>query len=425
MAICLLLCAATMLLAVANGVALERGMFGWKSLEVSGTRPLLVIWMREADDMPETELGKYKQYFSDVLFAHAAIGGSVPDQQSHFELSVPGYYREVSGGTFTWTQGGLIGPLTAQIKGKRVDEITRLALAMVARDSKFDFVRFDANRDGRLAPEELGLLVIVNAPPSGRHWDDLSEANRWLAIPGQKVAFAGRVAVVGENDGFASVNRELFHVIAPEAVDLDGWPLKCFALNGGRSLMAAVNTANPALSMHLDPWHKMLVGWIEPRVFPIGKANSQKLAAQHVSAIPEADLKRPILLFDASKGSSEFFLLEYRARSALGFDQAQVNSGLVVWQVSLNGAGRPFDVPADRKNCRGETLSVPSLYVRGAPNWQMGGNTAYWGGDGPFPLRWRDGTDTGVRVLVERHAASDWRIAISWTSSNTNQGRQN
>ena len=183
--------------------------------------------------------------------------------------------------------------------------------------------------------------------------------------------------------------------------------------------MAAVNTADPGLSIHLDPWHKMLVGWIEPRVFPIGKANSAKLAAQHVSS--ETELRRPIVLFDAAKGPSEFFLLEYRTRSALGFDRAQVNSGLVVWQVALNSAQHPFNVAADRKNCRGETLTVPSLYVRSAPNWQLGGNTAYWGGDGPFSLKWMDGADTGVRVTAERHAAIDWRIEVTWSSTDSAQ----
>jgi hypothetical protein len=269
------------------------------------------------------------------------------------------------------------------------------------------------------------VLVIANTQPNGRHWDDLSGVDHNVAIPGQSVAFAGRLAVVGENDGFATINRELFHLLAPEAVNLDGWPQKCFALNGGRSLMAAINTANPGLTMHLDPWHKMLVGWIEPRVFVIGKPETKKLAAQHVSPLSDSESKRPILLFDALKGPSEFFLIEYRTPSALGFDQAQVNSGLVVWQVELNGSNRPINVPADRKNCKGETLSVPSLFVRSAPNWQLGGNVAYWAGDGPFSLRWMDGKDTGVRVTVERHDAVDWRIAVTWTSVSAAPAGQN
>src|SRR5215470_1466396 len=264
-------------------VALERGMFGWRGGEVSGNRPLLVIWVREQDDVPPSELNKYRQYYQDVIFGHSAGREPPSVARNRFELSIPGYWREVSGEKFAWTRAGLIGPLTAPIKGKTVGEIAALALQAAAREG-FAFRAFDVNRDGRIAPEELAVLVIANVTAIGRRWDDLSAVNRNVAIPDQGVAFAGRIAVVGENDGFATVNRELFHLVVPEAANLDGWPQKCFALNGGRLLMAAVNTANHPLTMHLDPWHKMLAGWIEPRVYAVSKANSATLAAQHVSS---------------------------------------------------------------------------------------------------------------------------------------------
>ena len=396
--------------------ALERGMFGWRSAEVVGTRPLLAIWVREGDDLPPNETGKYQHYYQDVLFG-SVRSAQRTEEDDRFELSVVDYFREVSGGKFTWTTAGFAGPLSGS-KGAPAEEIARIALAAAAREQGVDFRAFDANHDGRLTAEELGVLVIAGPPPPGRRAVDFSGNGRAVAIPGQGVAFAGRVAVVAERDGFAVVNRELFRLLAPGAVDIDGWPQKCFALNGGRSLMAATNTADPGLTVHLDPWHKMLVGWTDPRVFAIGKPYTAKLAAQHVSYLAEAELKRPILLYDAMRGPAEFFLLEYRTHSALGFDRALANSGLVVWQVALDGANRPFTVPADRKNCRGETLSVPSLFVRGAPNWQLGGSAAYWGGDGPFSLKWMDGKDSGVRVSVERHEAVDWRIALTWTSVN-------
>jgi M6 family metalloprotease-like protein len=402
--------------ATAPLAALERGMFGWRGGEVAGRRPLLVIWLREADDMPADELAKYKQYYHDVVFGQSD-GAPPAERRNHFELSVVGYYHEVSAGKFTFTRAGLVGPLGAPVKGRSVGEIAALALKAAAREGGIDFKAFDANRDGRIAPDELAVLIFTNVPLAGRRWEDFSLADRSLSIPDLGVAFAGRVAVVGETDAFAIVNRELFHLIAPAAVNLDGWPQKCFALNGGRSLMAAANTGDPALTMHLDPWHKMLVGWTEPRVFALGKPNREKLAAQHIEPGADMGYKRPILLYEAMKGTSEFFLLEYRTHSGLGFDQAVVNSGVVVWQVALDAANRPFEMPADRKNCKGETLRIPSLFVRGAPNWLMGGNTAYWGGDGPFSLKWMDGSDSGVRVTLERHEPFEWRIELAWSGS--------
>jgi hypothetical protein len=396
---------------------LERGMFAWASAEVRGSRPLLVLWVREGEALAEVEIGKYRQYYEDVVFG--TPDKRAREEDNRFELSVVDYFREVSEGRFTFARAGLAGPLSAAHKGKRGAEMARLALEAAAREGGVDFSRFDGNGDRRLASDELAVLLIASAPPPGRPTViDAAAAGAEIAIPGQNIAFAGRIAVVGERDNFAVFNRALFRLVAPEAVDLDGFPERCFALNGGRTLMAALNTADPGLTMHLDPWHKMLVGWLEPRVFAIGKPYSAKLAAQHISGRSAAEEKRPILLYDAMKGPGEFFLLEYRTHSMLGFDQVMVNSGLVVWQVALAN-NRPFKVPADRKNCRGETLPVPSLAVRGAPNWQLGGSTAYWGGDGPLSLRWMDGTDSGVRVSIERHEPVDWHIAVTWTSVTT------
>ena len=83
----------------------------------------------------------------------------------------------------------------------------------------------------------------------------------------------------------------------------------------------------------------------------------------------------------------------------------------------LDAANRPFEMPTERNNCKGETLRIPSLFVRGAPNWLMGGNTAYGGGDGPFSLKWTDGRDSGVRVTIERHEPFEWRVELAWSAS--------
>jgi hypothetical protein len=418
--IILALAVASLIAAASPAAALERGMFGWRAAEVSGSRPLLVILLHEADGTTTEALANYRAAYQDIVFGHDAAG--VPtDPRGHFERSAASYYREVSSGRFAWRRAGFVGPLTAAVKGKSESEIARLAIEAAAAEGGFDFRPFDLKHDGGIAADALTVLVIANTPSPGRRGVDFSPADRVVPIAGQGISFAGRAAVVAENDGFAALNRALFRLLAPQAVDLDGSPQRCFALNGGRSLMAAGNSSDPALTMHLDPWHKMLVGWIEPRVFSIGKPATAKLIAQHVAAA-EGEGHRPVLLFDPLKGPREFFLLEYRTRSALGFDQALVNSGLVVWQVALDAANRPHAVAADRPNCRGETLRVPSLFTRGAPNWQLGGDRAYAGTDGPFSLKWLNGSDTGVRVTVERHNAVDWRIAIAWTAADPGVG---
>jgi hypothetical protein len=400
--------------------ALERNMFGWRSAEVAGARPLLVIWLRDESGTPPAELAKFHRYYEDTTFGPSTI----PGQLDRFEPNVVGYFREVSRGKFGWTKAGLIGPLTAPIKGKPADEIVRLALSASAREGRFDFRPFDADHDGRLSSAEIGVLVITGPEAAGWQVRDFAAAERNIAIANQNLAFAGRVTVIDENAGFATVIRALLRMIAPDSVFIGGWPQKCFALNNSLSPMAAASAARQIV--HLDPWHKMLLGWIEPRVYAVGAPGTAKLVAQHVGDYYDPakplltegpDRHRPVLLYDGMRGPSDFILLEYRTRSRLGYDQDTGTSGLVIWQVALDGSNRPFMTAADRKNCKGETLEIPSVFVRGARDWTLGASRAYTAGDGPIPLRWIDGTDSGVRLSVSPHNPADWQIEVTWSRS--------
>ena len=42
--------------------------FGWRMKEAKGSRPLLVIWVRQPDDTPVSEIGRRKQYYEELLF---------------------------------------------------------------------------------------------------------------------------------------------------------------------------------------------------------------------------------------------------------------------------------------------------------------------------------------------------------------------
>jgi hypothetical protein len=407
----LLAAACAMIAGASRAGAIERGTFGWRTAEVSGTRPLLAIWVREPDETPRSELDKYVRYFSDTIFGSGA-GGGIRLRETP---NVVGYFHEVSGGKFEWAKTRLIGPLRISIKGKKPDEVARLALEAAAREGKFDFRTFDANHDGRIDQDELGVLVLANTD-SEPHWQTFSTAGREIAIEGQEVTFAGRVAVRRENDDLAIINRELFRMLAPRAVELDGVPGQCFALNRNLSLMAAANGGKPSQSMYLDPWHKMLVGWNEPRLYAIGAPGRTRLSALHVPATPGEDLRRPLLIYDGTRGSSEFFLMEYRTPSALGYDTDAGTSGLVIWHVMLDTNGRLYRVPADRPNCKGNKLPVPTLFTRAGPDWKLGGGRGYWGGDGPFRPKWMDGSEVGIEMSVAKHEQVDWAIEVSWTA---------
>jgi len=410
-AVAVLIIAACAAVAGTRADALERGTFGWRTAEVSGTHPLLAIWVREPDETPRADLDKYVRYYSDTIFGTNRGPGIHPRETPN----VVAYFREVSLGRFAWSRAGLIGPVRASIKGKKADEVARIALQAAATEGRFDFKALDINHDGRIDPGELGVLVIANTDGEPR-WQDFSPPGREMTIEGQDVTFAGRVAVRRENDNLAVINRELFRTLAPQATDLDGVPGQCFALNRNLTLMAAANGQKPSQTMYLDPLHKMLVGWNEPRLYAIGAPVRVRLSAQHVPTAPGEDVRRPLLVYDGTRGSSEFFLMEYRTPSALGYDTDAGTSGLVIWHVMLDASGRLYRVPADRPNCKGKTLSVPTLFTRSAPDWKLGGGRAYAGGDGPFHLKWMDGTDAGIEVTVTKHEPVNWAIEVSWTA---------
>lgn len=190
-------------------------------------------------------------------------------------------------------------------------------------------------------------------------------------------------------------------------------------MNRGLTLMAGTgghDAVDDETVVNLDPWHKMLVGWIEPRVVAIGKPGTAQLAAQHVPLNVEPERKRPLLIYDAKKGTSEFFLLEYRTLYRLGYDRNVATSGLVIWHVALGPNGWPKKIPSERKGCHGQTVDVVSLFVRGAPAWRQGFSKAYTSANGEIPLRWMDGTDTGVRITVAPHVPTDALITVRWSA---------
>jgi hypothetical protein len=86
--------------------ALENGKFGWSAEPAAGRQPLLVIWLREADEIPAPELAKYRSYYEETVFGKAAPGFTGN------RLSVIAYFQEVSAGKFTFERAGLVGPLT-------------------------------------------------------------------------------------------------------------------------------------------------------------------------------------------------------------------------------------------------------------------------------------------------------------------------
>jgi M6 family metalloprotease-like protein len=399
-------------LAIPGAMALDAARFGWRTRMAQGTRPLLVIWVRQGDDTPASELAQRKQYYEELLFGRKAHG-TYPDALRRLEPTLVGFYREMSGGLFAFRRAGFVGPLAAPVKGKSAADIGKLAIATAARDGHVDFRKFDVNHDGRITPNELAVLVISNVPNGQAH-----RYSSGLRIAGQHVTYASTDGVVGEGAGLATMSHELFHGLG--GIDLYGPWGRCYDLNRRLTLMASTGdggVADSERSVHLDPWHKMIVGWIEPRLIEVGRPGRAELVAQHVPLSAEPERKRPLLLYDPKRGRGEFFLLEYRTPYRLGYDQVVPTSGLVIWHVAYAPDGQPARHPSERKNCKGQTVQVVSVFVRGAPDWQQGVGRAWTSANGDIAAKWMDQKDSGVRITVAPHKPSDPVIDVSWTTA--------
>src|SRR5262249_24982308 len=129
--------------------------------------------------------------------------------------------------------------------------------------------------------------------------------------------------------------HELCHTLG--AVDVYG--------RGGfdRDLSLMGPTTVPDTTFHLDPWHKFQLGWVQPYIHAIGEPGYSTLLPNQQQGRIHPPTDKPVLLFDPSRVSNEYFLLEFRTTApsvGAGYDaNAAVGSatdpkaGMAIWYV--------------------------------------------------------------------------------------------
>jgi len=307
--------------------------FGFQNLNVNGLlalghRPLLlvVVEFSGASSLAHTAAW-YDSFFFDLA----------PTRQT-----VNGYYMEISNGRFFWSRGATIGPLALPESNRRAyfpDDTTYTSnlvwLAMVS--DLIDFQAYDINSDGHVTQNELQLAIISNDADGGG-------AERWagqVRPNGLQVDWTGSVALLGHRGDFATLCHELSHTLG--TLDLYGvWSQECLSYK--LTLMSCTLGALESPEIyHLDPWHKMQLGWCEPRIFSVNASGSASLpSAQSLEATG------PVILYDPSLGTSEFFILEYRTRNGAtdgGYDVNVADEGLAIWHVHQESNHYPTLTP--------------------------------------------------------------------------------
>jgi M6 family metalloprotease-like protein len=357
-----------------------------EGVEARGIRPLVTI-LTEFDESPA--FAHDRAYFDSLVY-------------NPLQHSVNGYFITVSKGRFFWGRAGegTIGPLRFTADEGRLPEPQRLIrMKEVAMESGFDFAEFDDNGDGKVTSDELGILFIDNLSEHGA----AKRSTAPVQTGGSTVSLDADVASAGHRASLMTITHELSHLLG--TVDLYG----SSGLNQQLTLMGQTGFGgdDERLSFHLDPWHKMQLGWCEPRIRSLRPHGTELLPA--ANTVP-ADAS--VILYDPARGTGEYFMLEYRSANqpGLDYDENVADTGLVIWHVKQDGNKQLVTVPS---LVNAGQLDM-SLFAEGAPDFARGGNIAWRSGATTRTLRWLDGSSTGVRVRSRSFAPTDNSITVDW-----------
>ncbi|MEM7104400.1 MAG: hypothetical protein AAF502_14775 [Bacteroidota bacterium] len=442
--------------------------FGYNTMKVygkeaRGQRPLLLIMVRYRDINFH---GDHNVSYYDNLFF-----GNGRDET---DPSVKTYFSYASHSKFTFRKAGIVQIRYEDLPGTTIDEsllhcaanrsfdeeklcagadhpwenILPNAVRLAESQAGFEFSRYDINRDNRITQDELTICIInADVPIGGTNaLYPVSFADGGAARGGSTGLengrrYEGAVISVGEGVGFATIVHELGHLLG--AFDLYGAGSR---INQRRTIMSGTISGreDDKWSLFIDPYHRMRLGWIKPRVFNMkGAGNSAYLDVANNGGAYITEQKQPILLYDPDRGN-EYFLLESRDNRVTGFDNGNDTRGVAVWHIRTKANHAPFDNKVILRGEDGTMQSVKrgddlaakdggtdilelyrgrnnlwdsylrgddveghdhAIYFCGAPQRDVnlvGRGSCLRETSGAYKLKWYDNSESGVEVKVGR-----------------------
>jgi M6 family metalloprotease-like protein len=370
-------------------VAQELEDFGYNGMRVNGkeargSRPLLVI---TASYDGASALAHDNAYYDPLIF-------------NLFGQSVSSYTLEVSNGRFFWSRAGqgIIGPMRLSAAkaalgiNERIQLITGAAVGF-----GIDFKQFDSNNDDSITNDELGVLIIDNGS---------FDAATTPPIPcfkpvGTTVSLCMKISIAGHRSSMMTLAHELSHQLG--TLDLYG---ACECLNSDITLMGPTiyggSSPDDQRAYHLDPWHKMRLGWAEPMIRSIRTPGFEYLFAPQLLRGEAA-----VILYDPARGTNEYFIIEYRTRSTSkggGYDRNVASEGLAIWHVQTDGNRNPIVIPG----------VGDAVLQEGAPGLAPGSRSLWRSGSFTPLLRWADGSSLPARVFASPFITGSDAMSISW-----------
>lgn len=367
--------------------------FGYDGWGAHGTRPLVTVMIEFADVRfdPDHDAA----FYEDLLFG---TGGSLANVAGQ-----GGIFDEMSHGEFMFTNAGVFGPYTmvdspstgrdestyacaygsrtgcGDLGGAyiRAGAISHVNPAVSYAEAPFPFATYDRNGDGCVTQDEVTVLIVV-AEPAGTVNRILGNASGIPpSIPvGSGRALCSNTVGIGEAASAATFAHELSHTLG--AIDVYGAE---GAANYRYTLMGA--TAIPGEEddrhgLHLDPYHKLRLGWLQPQLVEIGERRCLSLRPTELNP---TDTPQAYILYDPERGANEYFLLEHRLSVPLSYDGDPwltgstwlPDQGLAIWYVKTDGADVALRVPA-----MGTSGEDRALYIVGPGGTGRAGTNGLW-----------------------------------------------
>lgn len=441
--------------------------FGYNSSRpITGPLPLLTILVEYAD--VNFRLTHTPDFYRELLFSNRLIGRVA---------GLGSFFDENSGGQFFFENAGILGPfqypdipataytetvfncafgmvgqpfgdpstssftaarcgewrwdsVTAQWENFSLEKLLGTAVDLAAATG-FPFSSYDDNVDGIITVDELVILVI-GAGPNGeinaggsRRGTVPDQVPVWGGVP---VPIWGGLVVdsslpnAAEDVGAATLMHELSHtLLGIVGGNYEGYGAagaRGFCLNPKFTTMSCTiaRGIDDRQTFHLDPFTKMKMGWLRPTIVHAGDSECVRLDSID-RRIPEVE--QSYLIYDETRGTNEFFLIEFRDPKLLNYDGdpwftgrlGVPDRGLGIWYVQIDESGWPFNIDAldgtlqaDGTPGRDTTLFlIPPGKDTNPATWGQIPSSfdGLWDAvSGLATPTWLDGTASGVRIGV-------------------------
>lgn len=384
--------------------------FGYATIKMNGklafgTRPLLIVMAEYQSGPAGFTFPPFSQTHGSVFYDRLGFRDPAfpPFNANDNPASLTTFVRENSNSRFSFVRAGagVVGPVNLGDSGALTDATTAArnmrALSDPTVSAAIKLGDFDTNNDGIVTSDELTVLIVDNvvdpSQPTGNPANRAATTFTAMNSAGaSKSIQLSSVAMVNCRTDFYNIAHEVMHGIGIRA---GGDQLRNATPNGPNtnlSIMGAgsgiADNQNP---VHLDPFHRMALGWAKPDV--------RRITTVDDAEVSRSTSSRVLLLWDLHQGFpremngpgiSRYFLVE--RRQATSHDMSVANGGgNVVWRVD------PWT-----------TTRVGAL---GSPGLAWGSN-ATWGASGATPaLTWAGGGSTGSALSFATALGTPW---VSW-----------